>query len=98
MDHRHGWIVSAKPWVQYTDGHFGGDLFSDRSAHEERAEVMRPILLTAVLTGLFCGGFAMAIDVLTDMLDRTNVLMVSFASGFLGSLFAQTVMKRWRNK
>ncbi len=60
--------------------------------------MIRPILLSAVLTGVFCGAFALAIDVVTDMLDRTNVLLVSFASGFLGSLFAQTVMGKWRQK
>ncbi len=57
-----------------------------------------PILLAACLTGIFCAGFALAIDVVTDMLNRTNVLMVSFASGFLGSLFAQIVMGRRKQK
>lgn len=56
--------------------------------------MIRPALVTACLTGVFCGGFALAIDVFTDMLDRTNVLLVSFSSGFLGSLFAHFVMGR----
>ncbi|MDJ1008695.1 MAG: hypothetical protein QNJ13_12835 [Paracoccaceae bacterium] len=58
----------------------------------------RPLLLTACLTGLFCAGFAMFIDAATDMLARNQVLVVSFISGFLGSIFAQTVLARWRNK
>lgn len=54
------------------------------------------ILISAVLTGVFCGAFAMGGDYLTDMLDRTNILIVSFISGFLGSLFASFVMRRSR--
>ena len=58
--------------------------------------MIRPILLTAVLTGVFCAAFAVGIDLLTDMLERRQVLGVSFVSGFLGSVFAQTVLGRWR--
>ncbi len=57
----------------------------------------RPIVLTAALTGAFCAVFAVAIDFLTDMLESRQVITVSFASGFLGSLFAQTVLGRWRD-
>ena len=57
----------------------------------------RPILLTAALTGAFCAVFAVGIDYLTDMLERNQVIGVSFVSGFLGSLFAQTVLGRWRS-
>ncbi|SMX24477.1 hypothetical protein [Boseongicola aestuarii] len=60
--------------------------------------MVRPILLSAVLTGLFCSGFAVIIDLATDMLERQKLILVSFASGFLGSLFAQTVLSRWRKK
>lgn len=60
--------------------------------------MMRMVLLSAVLTGVFCAGFALVIDIVTDMLDRGNIAMVSFASGFLGSLFAQTALSRWRRK
>ena len=56
--------------------------------------MMRPVLVTALLTGIFCSCFALAIDVFTDMLERTNVLLISFASGFLGSLFAHFVLGR----
>jgi len=60
--------------------------------------MLRTILFVAVLTGIFCSGFAVAIDVFTDMLDRTNIVIAAFASGFLGSLFAQTVLARWKER
>ena len=60
--------------------------------------MFRSILLTAVLTGVFCAIFAVGIDWLTDMLEAGQVVAISFTSGFLGSLFAQTVLGRWRNK
>lgn len=60
--------------------------------------MLRQILTIAVLTGVFCSGLAIAIDLLTDMLDRTNLVIASFSSGFLGSLFAQTVLGRWREQ
>ncbi|MEO1454399.1 MAG: hypothetical protein AAFV31_11295 [Pseudomonadota bacterium] len=58
--------------------------------------MIRPILMSAALTGAFCAAFAVGIDYLTDMLERNQVVGVSFASGFLGSLFAQTVLGGWR--
>jgi ABC-type Mn2+/Zn2+ transport system permease subunit len=58
--------------------------------------MIRPILLTAVLTGVFCSVFAVGIDYVVDMLERGTVIVVSFFSGFLGSLFAQTVLGRWK--
>ena len=51
------------------------------------------IWISALLTGAFCGAFALGVDYLTDMLDRTNILVVSFISGFLGSLFASFVLR-----
>ena len=48
--------------------------------------MIRPILLTAVLTGVFCSVFAVGIDYVVDMLERGTVIVVSFLSGFLGSL------------
>ena len=56
----------------------------------------RVILLSAVLTGAFCAVFAVGIDWLTDMLARRQVIGLSFASGFLGSLFASLVLRRGR--
>jgi hypothetical protein len=60
--------------------------------------MLRPILFTAILTGAFCSGFAVFIDWATDMLATGQVVGISFLSGFLGSLFAQTVLGRWRDK
>ena len=60
--------------------------------------MIRPILLTAVLTGFFCSVFAVFIDWATDMLMQNQIIAISFISGFLGSIFAQTVLGRWREK
>ena len=60
--------------------------------------MIRPVLLSAVLTGVFCAVFAVFIDWATDMLEQNQVIAVSFVSGFLGSIFAQTVLSRWREK
>ena len=60
--------------------------------------MIRPVLLSAVLTGVFCAAFAVFIDWATDMLEQNQVIAVSFVSGFLGSIFAQTVLSRWREK
>ena len=60
--------------------------------------MLRTILVSAVLTGAFCAVFAVAIDWITDMLDRRQVIGLSFTSGFLGSLFAQIVLRRWRER
>ena len=56
----------------------------------------RSILMTAALTGAFCATFAVFIDWATDMLMQNQVIVISFVSGALGSLFAQTVLGRWR--
>jgi hypothetical protein len=58
--------------------------------------MLRPILLSALLTGIFCAFFAVGVDWLTDMLRRGQVVAISFVSGFLGSLFASLVMVRGR--
>ena len=60
--------------------------------------MFRSILMTAFLTGVFCAGFAVFIDWATDMLMQNQVIAISFMSGTLGSLFAQTVLGRWRRK
>ncbi len=60
--------------------------------------MIRPILLSAVLTGIFCACFAVGIDWLTDMLQRGQIIGISFVSGFLGSLFASTVLRQWKPK
>ena len=64
--------------------------------HGEAGVMVKTIMKSAVLTGAFCAAFAVGVDYLTDMLQRGQVIGISFVSGFLGSLFAQTVMGRWR--
>ncbi|WP_141246510.1 hypothetical protein [Actibacterium ureilyticum] len=59
---------------------------------------MRRVLMGAVLTGLFCAVFAIVVQMLTSMLGLGQVAGVSFVSGFLGSLFAQTVLGQWRGQ
>lgn len=58
--------------------------------------MLKMTLTSAVLTGVFCAGFAMVIDFATDMLERNQVVIISFVSGFLGSIFAQVVLRDWR--
>lgn len=59
--------------------------------------MVRQVLLTAALTGVFCAVFAVFIDWITDTLMRNQVIAISFVSGSLGSLFAQTVLSRWKD-
>ncbi|MEM6387151.1 MAG: hypothetical protein AAF718_13040 [Pseudomonadota bacterium] len=54
----------------------------------------RSVILSAALTGIFCACFAVGVDWLTDMLQRGQVIGVSFVSGFLGSLFASFILHR----
>ncbi len=56
--------------------------------------MIRPILFTATLTGVFCSGFAVFIDWVTDMLAQNQVIALSFCSGFLGSLIAQASVSK----
>ena len=60
--------------------------------------MIRSIFVSAGLTGVFCAGFAGVIDLSTNMLETQSVIMLAFVSGFLGSIFAQTVLRNWRNK
>jgi len=52
------------------------------------------VLTQAGLTGAFCVAFALVVDAATDRLALGAFLAFSFASGFLGSLFAQSVLRR----
>ncbi|SLN65556.1 hypothetical protein [Roseisalinus antarcticus] len=60
--------------------------------------MIRSVLWTAFLTGVLCAGFAMVVDWLTDMLARGRVIAISFVSGSLGSLFAQTALGSWKGR
>jgi hypothetical protein len=57
---------------------------------------MRRSLAQASLTGAFCLVFALAVDRLTEALSATAFLAASFASGFLGSLVAQGLLRPGR--
>ena len=54
--------------------------------------MLRWLFLPAVLTGVFCAAFTLAIDLATDMIARNLVVVLSFISGFCGSIFARLVL------
>ena len=56
--------------------------------------MLRPMLASAALTGLFCAVFAAGVDMVTDALTLGQVMIAGAVSGFLGSLFGQTVLGR----
>ena len=58
----------------------------------------KTIAITSVLTGLFCAVFAFVVETVTELFGLWQLLLVSFISGSLGSLFAQTVVGHWRNR
>lgn len=53
------------------------------------------LLITAIMTGVFCAGFSVVVSQVAVQLSMTAVIAVSFVSGFLGSTVAQLVQK-WR--
>ena len=55
----------------------------------------RTVLVTAALTGAFCALFALVVEAVTDIFGLWQLIVASFASGSLGSLFAQTALGRW---
>lgn len=54
--------------------------------------MLRALLLPAILTGLFCAGFAALLDVVTNALTMWMVIGLAFVSGFLGNVFSQLVL------
>ena len=54
------------------------------------------VLLTSVMTGVFCAVFAIVVDLITNALEMWMVIAVAFVSGFTGSLLAQLLLKRER--
>lgn len=55
--------------------------------------ITKMVLTTAIVTGLFCAGFAFVIEQVTDVLTLTQALLLAMISGFCGSLFAQLLFK-----
>ena len=56
--------------------------------------MLKAALIAAFATGGFCAVFALGVDAVTDALNWRQVALVSFLSGFLGSLFARLVLGR----
>lgn len=55
--------------------------------------MIRSILFAAALTGVFCAGFTVIVDAVTDALPMRVAIGLAFVSGFLGSLFARFVTR-----
>lgn len=53
----------------------------------------RKAVIAATLTGLFCMGFSVLVGWLTTALSMGALVVLSFVSGFCGSLFARVVLK-----
>jgi UPF0716 family protein affecting phage T7 exclusion len=53
----------------------------------------RAALPPALLTGLFCCGFTLVIEAVTDVVGLAWLITLSFLSGFFGSLFSRLVLK-----
>ncbi|WP_299924878.1 hypothetical protein [uncultured Pelagimonas sp.] len=58
--------------------------------------MLKTLLTTAILTGIFCAGFSVMVSQVAVQLSMTAVVVISFISGFLGSTIAQLVQK-WRD-
>lgn len=56
--------------------------------------MLRDTFYRALMTGVFCAGFAVVVRFATPMLGLLHVMMISLLSGFLGSLFASFVLGR----
>jgi len=50
-------------------------------------------IIAALLTGGFCAVFAIFLNIILPTMTVTALLLGAGTSGFLGSLFAQTVLK-----
>ena len=59
---------------------------------------VKTALTAAGLTGVFCACFAFAMHFLAPMVSVGPVILISFTSGFLGSLFARLVMGKKNDK
>lgn len=52
------------------------------------------VLMSALMTGVFCAGFAAVVDAITEALTMWQVIGIAMVSGFCGSLFASFVLGR----
>jgi uncharacterized YccA/Bax inhibitor family protein len=53
------------------------------------------ILLSALLTGLFCAGVSFVVSLIAGNFGMVHLLVISLALVTLGSLFAQTMLQRF---
>ncbi|MEQ8923574.1 MAG: hypothetical protein RLO38_09520 [Roseovarius confluentis] len=58
----------------------------------------RPILMTAVPTGAFRSLFAVVVDIVMNLFSLWQRMLASAAAGSRGSLFAQAVVGRPKDK
>ncbi|MEM1102018.1 MAG: hypothetical protein AAGH73_10890 [Pseudomonadota bacterium] len=49
-------------------------------------------LFAATATAIFCAGFAFVVDAITDALAAWQVVTLAALSGFLGSLFGNSLL------
>ncbi len=56
----------------------------------------RAMLISALTTGGFCAVYALAVDAVVSMVTTTQVALLAASSGFLGSLFASLVWRKWK--
>lgn len=54
--------------------------------------MVKSVFMSAAMTGAFCALFAVIINAAASMLERDQIVLLSFLSGFLGSLVAQAIM------
>ena len=54
----------------------------------------RLMLMSALMTGVFCAAFAAVVDAFTEALTMWQVIGIALVSGFCGSIFASIVMGR----
>ncbi len=52
----------------------------------------RELVISALLTGLFCAVFAFAVDAVMDMTRTWMVAVIALISGFAGRIFAHFMM------
>jgi len=59
--------------------------------------MVRTVLLSAFITGLFCAAFAGVVDLATGALSLPQIMLAGLVSGFLGSVVAHFIMKNRNN-
>ncbi|MDJ0860435.1 MAG: hypothetical protein QNJ03_15210 [Dinoroseobacter sp.] len=55
---------------------------------------MKTVLSAACVAGLFCAGFAVVVDIISDQLSLVQTIAIAAMSGFLGALVGQLTVGR----